>query len=157
MPSILLIAAESVSATVAAALEQELHVEVSTAASVRAALAACFHRREYSLVLLDESFDLQADRIFQQAGATPLLEMNFAISGTQRVVRQVRAALARRDQEIAAARAAASNALNAELNTLLAGLLLESQLALREATPQQQPHLRQVVELATRLRAHLRR
>jgi len=154
--SILLIASESIAEPVAEVLRKELAIDVKAVTSIRSALAACFHRREFSLVLMDESFALNADKIYQEAGATPLLELNFAISSASRIVRQVRAALARREQQIIQARAVAAHSLQDELNATLSGLLLESQLALRKATPEQEPHLRRLVELASDLREHLR-
>jgi hypothetical protein len=127
-------------------------VDVEAATSVREALALCLRRREFALVLLDESFTFNADAIYQTPGAAPLLELNVAISSASRIVRQVRAALARRDQMIAEARTAATHSLRDELNATLAGLLLESQLALRNAPPENAPHLQHLVELAGELR-----
>ena len=53
------------------------------------------------------------------------------------------------------ARTAATLALQGALRSTLAALLLESQLALREAAPAQQAKLRQVVKLAGELRTRL--
>jgi CheY-like chemotaxis protein len=155
MPSVLLIAPESAAVPLAEALRNELGIEVESVTSVREALAACLRRREFALVLLDESFAFSADPIYQAPGAAPLLELNVAISSAARIVRQVRAALARRDLMIAEARSAAAHSLRDELNATLAGLLLESQLALRHATPESAPHLQHLVELAGQLRAVL--
>ena len=57
---------------------------------------------------------------------------------------------------VATARTAAAAALQSELNTVLAGVLLESQLALRDANPAQTPRLRHLVQLAGDLRDRLR-
>jgi hypothetical protein len=96
-----------------------------------------------------------AELLYLNADGAVVLEMNFAITSAARAVRQVRAALHRRAQERARARAAATAALQGELRSTLQGLLLESQLALREAAPAQQAKLRQVVKLAGELRSRL--
>jgi len=160
MPSpILLIAPESTAQAVADALRQSLDVAVETAANRRAGLAA-LRRREFCLVLLDESFaatDAQgADLLYQNAASAPVLEINFIITGPQRIVRQVRSALTRRAHDHAQAHTAVTAALHSKLNSSLTGLLLESQLALREAGPKQEEKLKQVVELAGKLRNQLR-
>lgn len=97
-----------------------------------------------------------SEQLYKAAAGAPLVEVNFVLANTERIVRQVRSALTRRAQDRAQARVAAAAALNGELASTLAGLLLESQLALREAPPAQQPKLRHVVELASDLRNRLR-
>ena len=155
---ILLIAPESTAPAVADALRRNLDAAVETASNRRTGLAA-LRRGEYCLVLLDEALaaaDPQAtDLLYQNAASAPGLEINFIITGPQRIVRQVRAALARRAHDHAQARAAVTAALHSKLNSSLTGLLLESQLALREANPKQEEKLKQVVELAGKLRDQL--
>jgi hypothetical protein len=160
MPSpILLIAPDSTAVAVADALRKGLDAVVETAPNRRAGLAA-LRRGEYCLVLLDEALavaDAQAtDLLYQNAVSAPVLEINFIITGPQRIVRQARAALTRRAHDQAQARAAVTTALHNELNSSLTGLLLESQLALREAGPGQEEKLKHVVELAGKLRNQLR-
>lgn len=156
---VLLIAPEPVAARVAEALRTELDASVEIVANRRAGLAA-LRRGEYALVLLEEalaSADAEAaDTLYTAAGASPVVEINFAITGIARIVRQVKSALTRRAHDRAQARAAAAASLQNELGASLAGLLLESQLALREASPQQAPKLRHLVELAGDLRNRLR-
>jgi len=156
---ILLIAPETTAIPVSNSLRQELDAVVEISANRRSGLAS-LRRGEYSLVLLDESIAAAdsetTDMIYQSANAAPVLEINFAIAGVPRIVRQVRAALNRRAHDQAQARMAAAAALQSELNASLTGLLLESQLALREATPEQAPKLRHVIELAGDLRNRLR-
>jgi DNA-binding NtrC family response regulator len=160
MPSpILLIAPESIARAVADALRRSLDVVVETAANRRTGLAA-LRRGEFCLVLLDEALaaaDPQAtDLLYQNAVSAPVLEINFIITGPQRIVRQARAALTRRAHDLAQARAAAAATLHGELNASLTGLLLESQLALREACPEHEEKLKHLVELAGKLRHQLR-
>jgi len=148
--TILLIAPETAAAQIADMLRRELDSSVEIAPNRRAGLAA-LRRGEYALVLLDESLASAdpetADIIYQNAVSAPVLEMNF---------RQARAAIARAAHERAQARAAVTASLHSELNASLAGILLESQLALRSAQPDQAPKLRHLVELAGDLRNRLR-
>jgi hypothetical protein len=160
MPSpILLIAPESSATPVVAALRRSLDAEVDVASGRRAGLA-CLRRREYALVLLEESLTAAdpeaADLIYQNAAGAPLLEVNFVIAGPERILRQCRATLQRRASDRAAAESAATHHLHCELNATLTGLLLESQLALRAASPALEPKLRHVVSLASDLRDRLR-
>jgi DNA-binding NtrC family response regulator len=156
---ILLIAPESTAFAVADALRRSLDAVVESAANRRTGLAA-LRRGDYCLVLLDESLaagDAQAtDLLYQNAASAPVLEINFIITGPQRIVRQARAALTRRAHDQAQARAAVTATLHSELNASLAGLLLESQLALREACPEHEEKIKHVVELAGKLRNQLR-
>ncbi len=158
-PSILLIAPESVAPPIAEALRHDLRAEVETTPSRRSALAT-LRRNEFALILIDESLatadSASADLLYQSAGGALIVELNLALSSAARVVRQARAALARRTQDLARAQAAAAATLHSELNTTLSGVLLESQLALREATPEQAPRLRHLVQLASELRDRLR-
>lgn len=160
MPSsILLISPEAPALIVAEALRRSLNLVSVRASSRRAGLAA-LRRDEYTLVLLDEGLaeaDLVAtDILFQSAGTAPVLEIDFGSAGPVRIVRQVRSALHRRAQDEARARIAAAASLQNELRASLSGLLVESQLALREANPAQAPKLRHLVELAGDLRDRLR-
>jgi signal transduction histidine kinase len=156
MPSILLIAPESAALPVAEALRLDLRAEVEATPNRRFALTALRHR-DFSLILVDETTDTTAaDLLYQNAGPALILEINFAISSTARIVRQARAALIRQMQDQAQAQTAAVTALRGELNTSLASLLLESELALRESTPAQTPRLTHLVQLATDLRDRLR-
>jgi len=83
--------------------------------------------------------------------------MNFALSGVSRLVREIRAALRRREREQTLARRAAASAFETELKTTVAGLLLHSQLALSgsDVSPLIADKLRVVAELAGSLRQQL--
>jgi hypothetical protein len=156
--SILIIAASHPANTIADALRRELDAAIEICPNRRAGLAA-LRREEFSLIVLEESLaDADSEvteQLYQKALATPILEINFAISNTHRVLRQIRAALVRGDQERAKARIAAAIALRNELKSSLTGLLLASELALREAKPDQEHRLRQLVEQVGELRNQL--
>jgi hypothetical protein len=157
--SILLIAPELAADPVAEALRRELDAEVELATTRRAGLA-CLRRREYVLILIEDfltSSDPEAaELLYQAAQATPVLEIHCVVSSAERIVHQVRSSLLRRNRERSEAAAAAVETLQNEFGAALTGILLESQLALREASPTQQPKLRHVVELASTLRDRLR-
>ena len=157
-PSILLIAPDAAALPVADALRLDLRAEVETTPNRRSALTS-LRRRDFSLVLIDEGLstaDTAADLLYQNSGPALIVELNFAISSAARIVRQIRAALIRQTHDQAQARTAAAAALHGELNGTLASLLLESEMALREASPAQAPRLRHLVQLASGLRDRLR-
>ena len=155
---ILIIAKEDTARAVSDLLQRELDRAVEIAPSRRAGLAT-LRRAEYSLILLDENVataDVDiTESLYEKALATQILEINFAISNSHRILRQVRAAFTRRAHDQAQAREAAAIILQNDLKSSLTGLLLESQLALREAPPSTAAKLRHLVELAGDLRNRL--
>ena len=160
MPSsLLLIAPESAAEPIIEALRADLHAEAQTTPSRRAALTL-LRRHDFDLILLDESLasddSATTDILYQNAGGALILELNLGLSSAARIVRQARSAIARRSQDLSTAHIAASAILHSELNNSLAGILLETQLALRDATPAQAPRLRNLVQLASDLRDRLR-
>jgi DNA-binding NtrC family response regulator len=154
----LLIAPEAVAEPVAEALRRSLDAEVVTAPTRRSGMA-CLRRREFAIVVLDESLASAdpdgAALLYEVAGAAAVLEVNFILSGVERTLRQVRAALARRAHDRQQASADVAAQICGELNGTLTGLLLETELALREAAPAQQHKLQQVFRLAGTLRERL--
>ena len=145
----------------AVALGQMLGCVVELAGSRKAALLAV-RRQEFGAVLVEDTLAEGdpdwADQLWAAAGLAIPLRINFAISGTARLAREVRNALARRDSERAIARRVAMAELENELKGSLTGLLLQSELALREAAGfvRLEPKLRNVVELAGELQQRLR-
>jgi hypothetical protein len=157
--ALLLIAPDSAAQPIADALRHDLRAAVETTPSRRSALTSLRHH-DFALILIDESLatadSASIDLLYQNAGTALVLELNLALSSAARIVRQARSALARRTQDLATAHTTAAAALHSELNSTLAGILLESQLALREAAPAQAPRLRHLVHLAGDLRDRLR-
>ena len=98
-----------------------------------------------------------AEKICENAGLAIPLQINFAVSGAARLIREIRAALHRREREQTLARRAAAAAIEAELKTTVAGLLLHSQLALngRRSARAVADRLRMVADLAGNLRQQL--
>ena len=139
---------------------KQLAMEVEVAGARKAALAA-LRRREFCVVVVDDSLadcdPSGVESIWEHAGVAIPLQMNFALIGAERLMREIRAALTRRQREQTLARRAAAEALESELKTTVAGLLLHSQLALSrsEASSPQADRLRVVADLAGSLRQRL--
>ena len=144
----------------AAVLTAQLGMEVEVAEGRKGALTA-LKRREYAVVVVDESLaacdPAAADAIWERSGLAIPLEINFALSGAARLTREIRAALYRRDREQVQARRAAADAIETELKSTLAGLLLQSELALTGpgVPPGVADRLRTVADLAGSLRQQL--
>lgn len=159
--TVLLVTATSGAENCAAAIGRQLGLTVEVAENRRSALAA-LRRREYAVMVLDESLveadPAGAEVLWQQAGLAVPIQVNLGISGCNRVLREVRAALQRRERELSLAMRAAAQAMEGEMSTTITGLLLQTQLALDEPTlpPGTAIKLRQVVELASVLRDQLR-
>ena len=138
----------------------QLGMDVEVAAGRKDALGA-LRRREFLAVVVDETLaecdPAAAEKICEISGLAIPLQVNFAVSGTARLIREIRAALERRKREQALARRAAAAAIEAELKTTLAGLLLHSQLALNgsEVPGPVADRLRVVADLAGSLRQQL--
>ena len=118
-----------------AVLANQLGFAVEVAASRKEGLTR-LRRCEYTIVVVDdaiaESDPEGAELLWKHAGLAVPLQINFAISGTARLVREVRAVLARREQEQSLAMRAATLAVESELRDAVTGLILHSQLALKE-------------------------
>ena len=144
----------------AAVVGTQLGMAVEVAEGRTAALAA-LRRREFAAVVVDETMaecdPSSAEAIWEHAGLAIPLQINFALSGAARLVREIRAALHRREREQALARRAASAAIETELKTTVAGLLLHSQLALAgsDVSSPIAERLRMMADLAGNLRQQL--
>jgi hypothetical protein len=116
---------------------------------------------DYAAIVVDEGIidadGAGVDLIWENAGLAIPVQVNFALSGTERLAREIRMALNRRERERALAREAAAAAIDVELKSTVAGLLLHSQLALadREISRPLAEKLRVVADLAGSLREQL--
>jgi hypothetical protein len=157
--NILLVTAIAGAENCAAVVAKQFGLAAETASNRREALAA-LRRRSYTIVVLDSSLlevAGDADALFKHSGLAIPLEINFSISGCGRLVREIRAALGRRQLEQEVAARAATTALETNLRDTVAGLLLQSQLALAEPSlpPQLADKLKIMAELAGSLRQKL--
>lgn len=143
----------------ATAVASQMGMEVEVAEGRKAALVA-LRAKAFDVLVVDETLaecdPAGAEAIWERAGLAIPLQVNFALSGTARLIREIRAALHRREREQVVARRAATEAIEAELKGTLAGLLLHSQLALTETMPAPAADkIRVVADLAGALRQQL--
>lgn len=144
----------------ASVVQAQLGIEIEVADGRRAALAA-LRKKDYVAIVLDESLaqcdPAAAEAIWERAGLAIPLQVNFALAGAARLIREIRAALHRREREQALARRAAAGAIESEVRSTLAGLLLNSQLALSAGEMPQgvADRLRIVADLVSSLRQQL--
>jgi hypothetical protein len=158
--AILMITAIAGAESCATSLAGTLGVPVEIASSRKLGLAA-LRRRDYATVIVDESIveadPAGVDLLWKHSGLAVPLQINFALLGCARLGREVKAALARREQEQSLAMRAATRTLENDLKSTVTGLLLQSELALAEPSvpPQLASKLKLMVELAGTLRRRL--
>lgn len=137
-----------------------LDMEMVIAEGRKAALAQ-LRQREFAAVVVDDTVaacdPAAAEAIWDRAGLAIPIQLNFAVSGAARLVREIRAALHRREREQELARRAAAAAVESEVKNTVAGLLLQSQLALSssDAASPVAERLKLVANLAGDLRRQL--
>jgi DNA-binding NtrC family response regulator len=158
--SILIVTGVEGARNCAAVVAMQLGMEVEVADGRKAALGE-LRRREFAAVVVDETMaecdPASAEAIWENAGLAIPLQINFALSGAARLVREIRAALHRREREQTLARRAATAMIETELKSTVAGLLLHSQLALNgsEISSPAAERMRMVAYLAGSLRQQL--
>ncbi len=158
--SILMVTGVEGARNCANAIGAQLGMEVEVVEGRKSAVTALRHG-EFQAVVIDETLAVcdpaAADAICDQAGLAIPLQINFALVGAARLVREIRSALHRRDREELLARRAATSVFEAELKSTVAGLLLNSELALNGGNlpPQAAERLRIVADLAGSLRSQL--
>lgn len=139
---------------------KHLGMEVEVADGRKTALAV-LRQKEFAAVVVDDTIaecdPAAAEAIWERAGLAIPLQVNFALSGGARLIRDIRAALNRREREQTLARRAAAAAIETELKSTVAGLLLQSELALSgsDAASPLTERLRIVADLAGNLRRQL--
>jgi hypothetical protein len=115
-------------------LRQATGEEIVVAENLREA-AALLRNESYLAVVLDqyllETEPDETETIMRHLGTAVPLQVNLAISGVERLTREVRAAVQRRQREETSARRAAIGVLHCELNGTVTALLLCCELALR--------------------------
>lgn len=159
LPALMMTSAEGLEPCVAE-LRERLGLDVEVVPTRRAALQA-LSRREYAALLFDhaivEADPEGADLLWKEAGLAIPVQVNLALSSPARIVREVRAALVRREQEMALSLRAAAAAVDTEIKNAVTALLLQSQLALaaEDLAPPTRQKIFIVVQLAEGLRGKL--
>ncbi len=144
-----------------AALRKAFGDQLEGAGTTRAALSR-LRQKDFSAVILDQNLvdsdPAALEALAHHFGTATPVYVNLALSSLERLVREVRMALARREAEQAIAGLAAAATLRNELRNAVTGILLSSQLALQASTlpDDTQAKLRTVCELAESMRSRLR-
>ncbi len=157
---ILLVTPNQHAAECAAALQESTGEEIAVAESLRRT-ATLLRSESYVAVVLDQNLlETEPDEIettMQHLGTAIPVQVNLAISGIDRLVREVRSAVQRRKREERVARQAALQTLHSELNQTLTALLLDCDLALQVPAlpPAALEKLQSTQHLLKQLRAQL--
>jgi hypothetical protein len=119
----------------ARAIEHAMQEQVQVASSLHEGLEL-LQSGEYTAVIVDqwitEAEPEPASVVFEHLGVAVPVFANFGISGVERILRELRAALSRRALESALARQSAQQALHDELRDDVTALLLSCGIALEE-------------------------
>lgn len=157
---VLLVTAASTAQQCASEIAAALECTVELAESRKSAVAM-LRQQEFSAVVIDDALaeaDLAGtDQLYSAAGMAVPLQVNFAISSSARVIRELRAALYRRQADEARARTAAESNMQADLGSALTGMVLELDLLRsgQDFPPAFRERLAQLTNLTTELRRKL--
>jgi hypothetical protein len=140
---------------------QEATSESAHAANSFRQAATLLRAQEYSAVVFDQALldaePGESEVALEHIGSAIPVYVNFAISGTERVVRELRAALQRRKREVTAARRAAEESFRNDLKGNVTAMLLSCEMALKtpELPEAAESKVRTVYEQALELRDKL--
>lgn len=157
---ILLVTASSRARECAAALEAGARQKVELAHTVNRALAK-LQQAEYDALVVDESLveidDCAVHTLLNHAGMAMPVYINLGLHNTERLVREVIAGLMRKHAEHLGAKRSAMTELQTQLRGDLTGILLASELALRESEipPRVAERINSVHKLAEQIRTRL--
>jgi len=114
-------------------LKAATNEEVQWAQTLQEA-ATHFRQHAYSAAVIDqfllETEPEESDQMLEHLGTAFPVYVNFAVTGLERLIREVRSALHRRKREEAAARRAVEDQLRSEMGDTLTALLLSCELAM---------------------------
>ncbi|HTW30640.1 MAG TPA: hypothetical protein VMD76_03115 [Candidatus Sulfotelmatobacter sp.] len=98
--------------------------------------AGLLREQSYSAAVIDqflfETEPEESEQMIEHLGTAFPVYVNFAVTGMERLVREVRSALHRRKREETAARRAVVEQMNSEMRETLTALLLSCELAMSE-------------------------
>jgi hypothetical protein len=157
---ILLVTASSRAKECAATLETSARQKVDLAHSVTRALVK-LQQAEYDALVIDESLieidDTAVNALLNHAGMAMPIYINLGLHRTERLVREVIAGLMRKHAERLGAKRSAITELQSQLRGDLTGILLASELALRESSipPRVADRINSVHRLAEQIRTRL--
>ena len=131
----ILLITSSARAQECASAVQEATGEETVRAESRHRASALLRTQNYSAVVIDECLlepdpEVNDQVLLQDTGDAIPVYVNLAISGSERVAREVKTALKRRERQTAIAQRAAETTLRNELKGSLTAMLLSCQMAL---------------------------
>ncbi len=144
----------------ATALQQAMDEPVVIADNLLRA-TSLLRTEDYTAAIFDQALaeaePNETDTALDHLNSAIPVQINLAICGAKRLVREVKAAIRLREHEVAAAREAAVRALYGEMNCMLTTLLLDCELALETTglPPPATERLASVHESAQKLRSQL--
>ncbi len=121
----------------------------------------CLRAEEFSAVIVDqwvtEAEPEPTSVLFDHLGPAVPVFVNFGISGVERILRELRAALSRRGREMVLARHVARQGLRDELKDDVTALLLSCDVALQESDRGEvsAERLRKIREIANQIKTKL--
>jgi hypothetical protein len=157
---ILLISSLSKTQECVRVLEDGVQEPVRMCASPREAIAS-LEAQPFSAVIFDQLLlDSDPDEgrtIIRHLGSAASVYVNFATSGTPRILRELRSALQRRKWELSTAKQQAEQSLRNELNGTVTALLLSCEMALEvsDLPSAAQSKIHEVAALAKAMSARL--
>jgi hypothetical protein len=122
---------------------------------------ARLREQTYSAVVIDqfvlETEPDKSDQMFEHMGTAFPVYINFAVSGMERLLREVRSALHRRKREEAQARRSVENQMRSEMGETLTAMLLSCELAMAvpDIPAPAAERIRAIDNLARELRSRL--
>jgi hypothetical protein len=157
---LLVITASAKARGCAQAIQQVTSEETHVAGTLAQALSQ-LRAQEYVAVLIDQAFletePVESDVVLEHIGTAIPVHVNFAISGMDRIVRELRAALHRHEKEGRLVRQEVQQVLRNELKSTVTAPLLSCEMALLVPDLQSaaETKMRAVYELAQEVRAKL--
>jgi hypothetical protein len=144
----------------AQALLNATNLPTDVASTLQAAVGK-LRQQEYAAVVIDqfvtETEPDESEQMLQHLGSAFPVYVNCAISGIDRIVREVRSALSRRKREEQIARSSASRAIWSELKESVTAILLSCDLVLsaKEVPSPAADKIQLIHDLATQMRSKL--
>jgi DNA-binding NtrC family response regulator len=144
----------------AQALLNATNLPTDVASTLQAAVGK-LRQQEYAAVVIDqfvtETEPDESEHMLQHLGSAFPVYVNCAISGIDRIVREVRSALSRRKREEQIARSSASRAIWSELKESVTAILLSCDLVLtsKEVPSPAADKIQLIHDLATQMRSKL--
>lgn len=160
LPAVLMVTGHMGAMACAGEISSAVPCKIEVVESRKQALVA-LRREDFAAVVVDETVAEDdgdgGEQLWRATGMAVPLQVNFAISSSRRLVREIRAALHRRELEQTRARAVTMTMMKAEVGSALTGILLELELMgkMSQMPEEGQDRLKQIAELTTGLRRKL--